>query len=169
MAYRRRYRRGGSRYGYRRTPKYSLVPFTSTFTLTDATQFGLYMPIVPASETSGMRKCKNFSINFTSNSLTETLLFAVVYLPEGAQASTFVPRLNVVTANPIDTFTELFAANQWVIGCGSIVGGSVNRFYSPLARNLNNGDTVFLYIWRSRTNTDEITVNATGTYAIRYN
>lgn len=128
---------------------------------------GTYQLVVPAFTVAGIRKVKNFDVNFVTNS-ADPLLYALVYLPEGAAPESFIPQINSTSSQ--NKFTELFAANQWVIACGSISQGAQNRMRTRMSRNLNNGDTVWLYVWRiNLSSIEDISVNATGSYAIKYN
>lgn len=155
-----------------RASKYQFVPFSINFSLpsdgpTPAQGVGDLHVLVPQSQVAGIRKVKNFSINFATDTPVP-LLFAIMYLPEGTTATNTVPRIN--PSGSADTFVEMLEANQWVIGCGSIVQGAINQFRTRMSRNLNNGDSVWLYVWKTQGNdTAERFVNATGNYAIRYN
>lgn len=150
--------------------KYQFVPFSMTVNpppSADDKIAGTYQLVVPAFTIAGVRKVKNFDVNFVTNS-TDPLLYALVYIPEGAKPESFIPSINGTSAQ--DKFTELFAANQWVIACGSISQGAQNRLRTRMSRNLNNGDTVWLYVWRINTSSEEfVAVNATGSYVIKFN
>lgn len=161
----RRYNNRGRyypRYRSART-KYQFVPFSMTMNFTGE---GLYQLVVPSFAVAGVRKAKNFNVNFVTSSV-DPLLYALVYLPEGAEPNTFQPTIN--TNEAPNTFTELFAANQWVIACGSISQGAQNKVFTRMSRNLNNGDSIYLYVWKINNNDDAVAVNATGSYAIKYN
>lgn len=156
-----------------KSAKYQFVPFSINAGIPagsdTSTIYGVNSVIVPQSNVAGIRKVKNFYINFTTNS-SIPIIFAIVYAPEGANVENLRPNINQVPSDSY-TFTELFEANQWVIGCGSIVNGAVNQFRTRMSRNLNNGDSVFLFLWMaSGQPPEELTaINATGNYAIRYN
>lgn len=164
----RRYTRRSYRRNYYRSAsqKYQFVPFSVTQNF-PSSNVGMRQCIVPSSTVSGIRKVKNFNLNFVTSS-EWPLLYAVVYIPDGANPDTLVPNINSGTSP--NNFVELFAANQWVVQCGSISQGAQNRSYTRLARNLNNGDSVWLFVWRVNIDdTTEISVNTTGSYAIKYN
>lgn len=173
-----------SRRGYRRrdyiprnyiskASKYQFVPFSIQFNYStlDPLTPGIINVLVPTSTVAGIRKVKNFNINFVSNT-TDPLLFAVLYIPEGADTANLTPNINGFNVDGSKVFAELFAANQWVIGCGSIVAGALNNWKTRMSRNLNNGDSVYMFIWQLQPNdrvVSTVKVNATGNYAIRYN
>lgn len=172
-----------SRRGYRRrdyvprgyiskASKYQFVPFTINFKI-PANSSGMSSILVPTSSVAGIRKVKNFNINLVT-SCPAPLIFAVVYIPEGGNISSILPNIN--NAPQTELFSELFAANQWVIGCGSIISGSLNNWKTRMSRNLNNGDSVYLYVYThdkenigAPAEGDTYEVCATGNYAIRYN
>lgn len=176
-----------SRRGYRRrdyvprnylskASKYQFVPFSIQFNWGVAENKpnapGRVNILVPPSTVSGIRKVKNFNINFVTNS-SRPLLFACVYAPEGANVENLKPNIVGLNTSSGVTFTEMFAANQWVIGCGSIANGAINVWKTRMSRNLNNGDSVYLFVWQlvyDEADIDaNVDVNATGNYAIRYN
>jgi len=115
--------------------------------------------IVAPSLTEGMRKVKNFTLNLVPFSeSTYCIFWALVYVPEGTSPGS----LNVVT-----TSTSLYEPNQFVINCGIVDpdAGPI-RFFSPLSRNLNSGDSIYLLVTSSPSST--IQVQGTARYAIAY-
>lgn len=159
-----------------RKEKYQFVPFSINGQMT--TSRGLTQIICPPSTVSGNRKIKNIGFDITTNSPIP-LLYAVFYVPEGGQQTQITPQINEMTSqnlgNP-QAFVELFAANQWVIGCGSVTSGAIARFRSRMARNLNNGDFVALLVFTADQSIPSdanpaysIEMNVTGNYAIKYN
>lgn len=183
MAYRRRYRGNRTATYIPKSVKYQFVPFTvwADFTAGVPDGSGTESPtiaqcIVPSSTLSGIRKVKNFTIDFCTD-CTFPVLFYLIYLPEGARIQNMTLQANVTnneaaSGNGVSgvngEFTEMFGANQWVIGCGTLTSGAVTRYKTRLSRNLNGGDTVWL-CFTSISNSTPFRVNATGNYAIRYN
>lgn len=156
--------------------KYQFVPFTIQGTIPQNQQF-VYKTIVPRSNVAGIRKVKNFDITMSlgigDSGVIEPILYALMYVPEGANVAQIVPQLNQPyfgEANQEPPFVEMLAANQWVIGCGCVTTNSTTRYRSRLSRNLNDGDSVVLIFWQTEgVAIDEKHINATGNYAIRYN
>ena len=94
--------------------------------------------IVPASATQGMRKVKHITVSlakFTADD-NRPFLWALVYVPEGYP-------VNHIGAPG----TSLYEPNQYVMACGIIDpdAGPI-RIRSPIARNLNSGDSISLVI-----------------------
>lgn len=164
-----------------RKEKYQYTPFTVNFFLNNGSKGG-YQVIVPASKVAGIRKVKNIGFDLTTN-CDVPLIYSVFYLPEGSGEGSISSNINKVTAAADDTqdgglnFVELYAANQWVIGCGSIIQGTIGRFRSRMARNLNNGDLVLVFVHSANNEplqigsdpTNSVYVSITGSYAIKYN
>lgn len=149
--------------------KYSSENFDNSINvdLSIAAQFAI--PFIYATEVAGMRKVKNFTVNFDTNSEIP-FLFALVYVPQGTEPN----QLNLATVdssnNPIAG--SLYEPNQNVILAGSFggPGTSHSRYFTRLARNLNSGDRVFL-IYRCVGPTTEsqlVTVCSQISFAIAY-
>ena len=103
----------------------------------------LALNLVPAADTSGMRKAKNFTLSIQYADLTSPLAFALVYVPEGQQPNT----LNrAAWANQATSPVSLYEPNQNVIMQGLCPLDSNGRleFKTRLARNLNSGDSIYL-------------------------
>lgn len=120
--------------------------------------------LIPDTTVQGMRKVKNFTLTICCNTQVP-LMYALVYVPQGIDASA----LNLGTA---EEPASLYEPNQNVIISGVIpVNLSVPIVkYSPLARNLNSGDQVFLCL-RSAFNfgdTASIDFYCSLNYAITY-
>lgn len=171
----RRASRNWRNYYVRKSEKFQFVPFSVNLSLPEGVSGG-YQVICPASTVAGMRKVKNIGFDVITNS-PEPLLFTVFYLPEGTNVTSVEAQINQVTYNNegVQTggtnFSELFAANQWIIGCGSMIAGAVTHFRSRMARNLNNGDVIILLV-HTGTNQElnqSVRVSVTGSYAIKYN
>ena len=105
---------------------------------------GLYQGgqvIVPPTTTQGMRKVKHITIGLAKQSsdteFTEhPFHWALVYVPEGYAA-------NALGAPG----GSLYEPNQYVMACGVIDpdAGPI-RIRSPIARNLNSGDSISLVV-----------------------
>ena len=95
----------------------------------------------------GMRKVKHLTCNLTqvvtggSGGAESNLFWALVYVPQGTTAGA----LNVATAGA--TPSSMYEPNQFVMNCGVIdpTAGPI-RIYSPISRNLNDGDKISLLI-----------------------
>ena len=142
MPYRRPYKR--PRYGKR--DKYSIQQKASVATV--AANKTSVVDIVPATTTEGMRKVKHLTCNLTQVTATgvsggaeSNLFWALVYVPQGTTAGA----LNVATAGA--TPSSMYEPNQFVMNCGVIdpTAGPI-RIYSPISRNLNDGDKISLLI-----------------------
>ena len=90
-----------------------------------------------------MRKVKHLTCNLTqvvtggSGGAESNLFWALVYVPQGTTAGA----LNVATAGA--TPSSMYEPNQFVMNCGVIdpTAGPI-RIYSPISRNLNDGDKI---------------------------
>ena len=142
MPYRRAYKR--PRYGKR--DKYSIQQKASVATVA-ANQTSV-VDIVPATTTEGMRKVKHLTCNLTqvtaagsSGGAESNLFWALVYVPQGTTAGA----LNIATAGA--TPSSMYEPNQFVMNCGVIdpTAGPI-RIYSPISRNLNDGDKISLLV-----------------------
>ena len=76
-----------------------------------------------------------------SGGAESNLFWALVYVPQGTTAGA----LNVATAGA--TPSSMYEPNQFVMNCGVIdpTAGPI-RIYSPISRNLNDGDKISLLI-----------------------
>lgn len=155
-------------------PKYSMVTFSRLVELPASTEDppGLvwnWFTVTPSTTLQGMRKAKNFSIEFGTNS-TLPIGWALCYLPQGANAGAFLPSVAETNGAPeqTSTFVEMFANSQWVISNGTIVAGAITRFRTRLARNLNNGDQIIMFIFNPQ-GLGEHQIYVSGNYAIKYN
>jgi len=94
--------------------------------------------ILPPTDVQGMRKVKHFTITFTSTVDTQPFYYALVFVPSG-----YAPqRINLPNEGiAIDSYD----ANQFVISQGVLdFSGGPLRIRSPLSRNLNSGDSIYL-------------------------
>ena len=71
------------------------------------------------------------------SSAESNLFWALVYVPQGTTAGS----LNIATAGA--TPSSMYEPNQFVMNCGVIdpTAGPI-RIYSPISRNLNDGDKI---------------------------
>ena len=120
--------------------------------------------VVNFSPTEGMRKVKNLTISMVSNfsgqssSALDDVYWALVYVPEGNS----INPLNVT--NP----GSMYEPNQYVMSCGIMnFSSGPNRIYTPLARNLNNGDRIVLVLKDVNPSGDG-TSGRTYNYVVRY-
>ena len=137
MPYRRPYKR--PRYGKR--DKYSIQQKASVATV--ARNKTSVVDIVPATTTEGMRKVKHLTCNLTqvTGNAESNLFWALVYVPQGTTAGA----LNIAAGGA--TPSSMYEPNQFVMNCGVIdpTAGPI-RIYSPISRNLNDGDKISLLI-----------------------
>ena len=121
--------------------KYSKENFRATLVTGNEAVNGLYQGgqvIVPSATVQGMRKVKHVTVSLSKLAAAEAIPFywALVYVPEG------------YNANPIGPLGgSLYEPNQYVMACGCIDpdAGPI-RIRSPIARNLNSGDSISLII-----------------------
>lgn len=128
------------------------------------------IPIVQSTQQEGVRKAKNISVTLTTPSNTASTTdwnypyyWALIYLPEG------------MTANELSSTSQLYQPSQYVINSGIVANqqGKI-RISSYLARNLNQGDSIYLIIGTNSsflpTGTNEASrFNYLVRYAICYN
>ena len=143
MPRRRYYKRLSSKDKYSIEQAVINTPNSNSWNLLDAVgvlaatrQFNI--SILPPSVTQGMRKVKHFTLTFTSNVDVQPMAYALVYVPEGYEPQ----RINL----PNGGFaTSMYEANQFVISEGILdFSGGPLRIRSPLSRNLNSGDSIYL-------------------------
>lgn len=138
--------------------------------------------IVPATNVLGNRKVKNFTIRVTANLNDDQIFGALVYVPEGTEAS------RLLTSGSVQS---LYEPNQNVIAtfvippnCLRDTDGSIINSSAPtqitvsnrLARNLNTGDHIALIfgtpngitINGTGDNGEPCTISGTVNYAIKY-
>ena len=118
--------------------------------------------VVPATTTEGMRKVKNITVSATIGPPEDAPLYwALVYVPEGTSPGGL--SIAATAADP----TSLYEPNQFVMNCGiADPNAGPIRFWSPLARNLNDGDRIYLLIRHLATVT--IPIRTLIRYAIAY-
>ena len=124
--------------------KYSKENFRVAVAVGNTLVNGLYQggqAIVPATTVQGMRKVKHVTVSLsklTNDGVDDAKPFhwALVYVPES------------YAANPIGAVGgSLYEPNQYVMACGCVDpdAGPI-RIRSPVARNLNSGDSISLVI-----------------------
>lgn len=125
------------------------------------------IPIVNSTTQEGVRKAKNLSISIatpadiSSVPSNGSFYWALVYLPEGQ------------TASELSSTGQLYQPSQFVISSGIVSAEQGKmRISSRLARNLNQGDSIYLLLG---TNSNFIYSNTTSTpetrrfnYLVRY-
>ena len=114
--------------------------------------------VVPSSTIQGMRKVKHLTVQLAASSESfDALWWALVYVPQG----TTVGNLNVSGGS------SLYEPNQFVMNCGcfDFTAGPV-RVSSPVSRNLNSGDAIYLVMRQGTSSTNPQTVRGVVKYAI---
>ena len=115
--------------------------------------------IVPATTVEGMRKVKHLTVSCATRA-ENSIYWALVYVPQGTTPAA----LNIATTG---ADTSLYEPNQFVMNCGvSDPQAGPVRFWSPVARNLNDGDRIVLLV--SHGSSTAIDINALVRYAITY-
>jgi len=154
MPYRRPYKRAR----YAKRDKYSIQQKAVEFA-TGSDDATAKVEIVPGSDVEGMRKVKHLTVTVASERDAGAFYWAIVYVPQGTTPSNL--QVNVGTGT-----TGMYEPNQFVMNCGCIdpAAGPI-RFTSPVSRNLNDGDAIYLCV-RNTNNTDAVTYNAVVRYAI---
>ena len=100
--------------------------------------------VVPSSDLQGMRKVKHLTFSISNGEWANTsqseMLYALVYVPQG-----YTPQdINFPAPG---SATTLYDANQYVMSSGVIdFTGGPCRIKTPLSRNLNSGDAIFLIL-----------------------
>lgn len=167
----RRYRRQ-TRYPRRvKAVKYSNETATCYYSIpTDVASGTNYSrTIIAATDTQGMRKVKNFTLNTSFAQIIDVssppvnILWALVYVPGGTSVSQIAPPTG-------DTVLSLYEPNQNVIMSGLLTPNQPPQVVrSRLARNLNSDDSIVLVICPDRdvgTLASDITCSLN--YAITY-
>jgi len=152
--YRRPYKR--ARYGKRL--KYSVQQKAIEFS-TGELDTTAKVEVVPPTDVEGMRKIKHLTVSLATEMDAGAFYWALVYVPQGTTPANL--QVNVLTGS-----TGMYEPNQFVMNCGCIdpSAGPI-RFTSPVSRNLNDGDSVYLLV-RNTNNQTTVTYNAVVRYAI---
>lgn len=116
------------------------------------------IPIVQATTQEGVRKAKNISVSIATpaNGVgNASFYWALLYSPEGN------------TPNELSSTGQLYQPSQYVISSGIVSGEQGKlRISSRLARNLNQGDSIYLLIG---TNSNFISPSADPASNYRFN
>ena len=122
-------------YSTKSRDKYSVEQDCGTMGVNAAGDGGVV--IVPPTTIQGMRKVKHITISMAMTQTPNVYCFwAIVYVPAGTTPSTIA----------IDG-GAMYEPNQYVMNCGVFdFDGGPLRVSSPVSRNLNSGDSVYLVI-----------------------
>lgn len=130
------------------------------------------MVLVSPAAIQGTRKVKNMTLSVASTGNTVPMLCAVVYVPQGTDASNLTPGPSGING------ASLYEPNQNVIMqfvmnpvLGDNTGSNVQVFRTKLARNLDSGDKIVFIATLANPVSDAATnVRIVGTfnYAISY-
>ena len=118
--------------------------------------------VVPPTTVEGKRKVKNITVTATVGDGTDTPIYwAIVYVPQGSTPGAL--NVAMTAGGP----TSLYEPNQFVMNCGiSDPSAGPIRFWSPLSRNLNEGDKIVLLI--RHVSTEAVGIRTLIRYAITY-
>ena len=141
--YKRKYYRGNR-------DKYSVEQkaFTTTLATIAGSSRQAAIQIVPPSGTEGMRKVKHLTCSLTpyqdhvpGDAYGGGFFWALVYVPEGYS----VNGLNI--GSPSAVPSSLYEPSSFVLGSGisDSTAGPI-RVSTPLSRNLNSGDAIYLVV-----------------------
>lgn len=134
-------RSAASRARYSAEQHSSMTTFNSMQVVSD--DLAADIIVVPSTNTQGMRKAKNFTCTVN---ITSTVASAVIPALPYVWALVYVPAGTTATA-PNVTGVSLYEPNQFVIACGAgDLSSQPLRVFTPLARNLNSGDSVQLVV-----------------------
>ena len=152
--YRRPYKR--ARYG--KKLKYSVQQKALDFVLSGTTTSKV--EVIPPTEVEGMRKVKHLTINLAPDQGTDWAFYwAMVYVPQGTAPGDIL----VGTTG----LTPMYEPNQFVMNCGVVeANAGPIRFYSPIARNLNDGDAIYLLVKNTKPVSDTVNISSCTRYAI---
>lgn len=116
------------------------------------------LEIVPAAGVTGVRKVKHVTITLGTDTPASYCFYALVFVPEGTDP------LNMSTQQAGGA--SIYEPNQHVIARGIMQFQSGNnRITTPLARNLNAGDRIYLLL----ISPDAQDIAWTCQYAITFN
>ena len=114
--------------------EWELLAATDTLEATRQTAYS----IIPPTDVQGMRKVKHFTLTFSANTDVSILYYALVFVPQGYSPQ----RVNIPL---IGYASPAYSANQFVISQGLLdTNAGPLRIRSPLSRNLNSGDSIYL-------------------------
>ena len=108
-------------------------------TATTQTSHQFNRAVIPSTDIQGMRKVKHMTLTFSS-SVDLRVLYALVYVPEGYNPNLINLPLNGQPGS-------LYEPNQYVMSAGVLdFSGGPLRIRTPLSRNLNSGDSIYLVL-----------------------
>ena len=149
--YKKKYTRGAR-------DKYSVEQTAARITVTAGANTNYV--VVPSVATQGMRKVKHLKISMANSGTGdgESLYWALVYVPQGTSPSALVVGAGAGAS--------LYEPNQFVMSCGVLdFSAGPQRIHSPLSRNLNSGDAIYLCLANPNT-TSAILCDTVIQYAI---
>ena len=152
------YRRPYKRPRYGKATKYSVQQKCVEITTVNDTDTAK-VEIVPGTDVEGMRKVKHLTVTVAPE-MTDGANFywALVYVPQGTTPG------NINISGTL--LAGMYEPNQFVMNCGIVsTGAGPIRFSSPIARNLNDGDAIYLLV-RNTGGPAAITYNCVVRYAI---
>ena len=143
-SYVRKYRPLANKAKYSQETNSFVIPSTD-FELHNSLYQAAY-ELVPDTSIQGMRKVKHINVSMTASAETPLIYWAIVYVPEGFNLTSG----GSTSPNWLQLNGSMYEPNQYVINCG-IVDPSAGpiRFSSPLSRNLNSGDKIYLVLGMS--------------------
>ena len=164
MPYKRRYhRRSYNKDKYSIEQTNITTPNITTWTQIDPTSefeqssYQFTIQVIPPVNAEGMRKVKHLTASFSTSADT-LLYYAVVFVPQG-----YDPQI-IHIAGP-GYAVNSYVANQFVMSTGVLdFTGGPCRIRSPLSRNLNSGDSIYLLL--ATVTPAPVPVNAQVQYAI---
>ena len=160
---RRRYYRKKNKWSIEQRPGFILGGGWATVSDTYLNRQAL-IPVVTATQQEGVRKAKNISISLATPSTENTLnknssfYWALLYQPEG------------ITPGDLSSQGQLYQPSQYVISSGIVTSTQGKmRISSRLARNLNQGDSIYLLIGTNNLSLpSEPNQNQRFNYLVRY-
>jgi len=110
-------------------------------TIQASKQFAI--PIIPPVDAQGMRKVKHLTVsiaNIAEGADSQPVFYAIVFVPQGYEPQPIsYPAAGYAVNN--------YPANQFVMSSGVLdFTGGPCRIRSPLSRNLNSGDRIYLIL-----------------------
>ena len=133
-------RRYNSHRYYVNRDKYAIEQSAGNLILPN-TDYDANVVVVPASSTQGMRKVKHLTVTLANTTTTGSTdcFWALVYVPDGT-----LPNQLSIGANASNV---MYSPAQFVMACGlAEFSGGPLRIHTPLSRNLNTGDAIYLVI-----------------------
>ena len=152
------YRRPYKRPRYGKADKYSVQQKAVEFS-TGGEEGTSRVEIVPGTDVEGMRKVKHLTVSLATETDAGAFFWALVYVPQGTVPGNISVNVGTGTAG-------MYEPNQFVLNCGCIdpAAGPI-RFSSPVSRNLNDGDAIYLLV-RNTNQATSVIYNAVVRYAI---